>query len=153
MAEAKRAGALALSVLALAVQVAFAQEALWETANAAGMKAYQEGRYAEAETQFLAALKEAEKSGEEEDRRLATSLNNLANLYRAQGNYAQAEPLYRRALAFLTKAVGPDHPNVATALDNYTALLRKMGRDSEAEKMEARAQAIRAKHAKENPTK
>ncbi len=42
---------------------------------------------------------------------------------------------------------------VATTLESYAALLRKMNRDAEAEKMEARAQAIRARHAQENPPK
>ncbi len=36
----------------------------------------------------------------------ATSLNNLAELYRAQGKYEQAEPLYQRALAIRE---GPIH--------------------------------------------
>ncbi len=36
-------------------------------------------------------------------------------------------------------------------LENYADLLRKMGRNDEAERMDARAQAIRAKHAQENP--
>ena len=70
--------------LALAVQVAFAQEALWEKYMEAATKAYQEGRYAEAEKQLNAALKEAEEFGEQ-DPRLATSLNNLAELYRNPG--------------------------------------------------------------------
>ena len=29
---------------------------------------------------------------------MATSLNNLAELYRAQGRYAEAEPLFKRLL-------------------------------------------------------
>ena len=49
--------------------------------------------------------------------------------------------------------MGPEHPNVAQNLENYALLLRKMDRDAEAEKMEARAQAIRTKHAQENPPK
>ncbi len=36
----------------------------------------------------------------------ATSLNNLAELYKAMGDYAKAEPLYRRALAIREKALG-----------------------------------------------
>ena len=77
---------------------------------------------------------------------MATSLNNLAVLYRAQGKYAEAEPLYRRALAIKEKALGPEHPSVATVLANYAALLRKTNRDNEAAKLEACAKAIRAKH-------
>ena len=82
---------------------------------------------------------------------VAASLNNLAGLYDTQGKYAQAEPLYKRSLAISEKALGPEHPDVALSLKNYALLLRKMDRDAEAEKMEARAQAIRARHAQENP--
>ena len=121
-----------------------------EKSNAAGVKAYRQGLYAEAERQFKAALSEAERFGEQ-DRRFATSLNNLAELYRVQGKYVEAEPLYKRSLAIREKALGPEHPNVATSLKNYAVLLRKMDRDAEAKKMEARAKAIRAKHAQENP--
>ena len=39
---------LALSVLAIAVPAAFAQDTKWEKSTAAGMEAYQEGRYGEA---------------------------------------------------------------------------------------------------------
>ncbi len=84
---------------------------------------------------------------------LATDLNNLALLYYVHGKYAQAEPLYQRVLAILEKALGPDDPHVATVLENYAALLHKLNRDAEADKMEARANAIRAKHAEENPPK
>ena len=45
------------------------------------------------------------------------SLNNLAELYRAQGRYADAEPLYKRSLAIREKALGPDHPDVATVAE------------------------------------
>ncbi len=84
---------------------------------------------------------------------MAQSLHNLAVLYNAQGKYVEAEPLYQRALAIREKALGPEHPAVATVLENYAALLHKLNRDAEADKMEARAQAIRAKHAEENPPK
>ena len=77
----------------------------------------------------------------------------MASLYYHQGKYTEAEPLYERSLAILEKALGPEHPQVAQSLDNYAALLHKLNRDAEAEKMEARAQAIRAKHAQENPAK
>ncbi len=49
---------------------ASAQEILWETHNEEGNHSYQQGKYAEAEKQFLAALREAEKFGSA-DRRLA----------------------------------------------------------------------------------
>jgi tetratricopeptide (TPR) repeat protein len=83
---------------------------------------------------------------------VATSLDNLANLYYAQGKYAEAEPLYQRALGIREKALGPEHPNVATVLENYAVLLRQTGRESHATEMEARAKAIRARHASQRPS-
>ncbi len=118
----------------------------WERYNQAGMEAYQQGNYAEAEKQWLAALQEAENFGPE-DPRLATSLFALGSLYHAQGKYAEAEPLYQRSLAILEKALGPEHPNVANGLENYAGLLRQTGREDEAAEMEARAKAIREKNA------
>ena len=123
------------------------QGAKWESYITAAQQAYQQADYAEAEKQSEAALKEAEAF---DDVRLATSLNNLALLYKAQGRYAEAEPLYQRALAIREKALGPEPPDVATSLENYADLLRKTGRVSEATKMQARAKAIGAKQASDN---
>ncbi len=39
---------------------------------------------------------------------VATNLNNLAELYRAQGRYAEGEALQKRALAIREKALGPE---------------------------------------------
>ena len=68
-----------------------------------------------------------------------------------QGKHAQAVSLAQRALAIREKAYGPEHNAFALGLEYYASSLREMGRDAEAEKLEARAQAIRAKHAEENP--
>ncbi len=54
-------------------------------------------------------------------------------------------------MALKERALGLEHPEVATILDNYAVLLGKMNRKAEAEKAEAHAQAIRAKHAQDNP--
>ncbi len=121
-----------------------AQGDLWETYMAAATKAYQQGNYPEAEKQWAAALKEAEGFGPQ-DPRLATSLNNLAQVYRAQGRYAEAEPLYKRALAIQEKALGPDHPSVAKSLNNLAELYRAQGRYEEAELRYKRALAIMEK--------
>ena len=89
----------------------------------AGTEAYEQGNYTEAEKLFVAALKEAEKFGPQ-DPRLATSLNNLANLYNTQGKYGEADPLYKRSLEIWEKALGPDHPSVATSLENLNLRTR-----------------------------
>jgi tetratricopeptide (TPR) repeat protein len=74
---------------------------------------------------------------------VATTLNNLAGLYRTQGEYAKAEPLYKRSLAIWEKALGPDHPDVATILENLAALYRDTKRYRKAEPLEQRAARIR----------
>lgn len=76
---------------------------------------------------------------------VATSLNNLAALYRAQGDYAKAEPLYKRALAIREKALGPDHLDVANSLNNLADLFSTQANYAKAEPLCKRALAIREK--------
>src|SRR5712691_4310083 len=125
---------LGLWCLALWASPASPQEDLWKRDVAAGRHAYQEGRYAEAERLFQSAIKEAERFGPE-DPRVATTLNNLAELYRAQRKYAQAEPLYRRALAINEKTLGPAHPNVGATLHNLAGLYHAQGKYAQAESL------------------
>ncbi|MGQ3684570.1 MAG: tetratricopeptide repeat protein [Candidatus Loosdrechtia sp.] len=73
---------------------------------------------------------------------VATSLNNLASLYKAQDKYAQAEPLFKRALAIFEKSLGPDHPDVANCLTNLALLYRATQRGKDAAEFEQRAAAI-----------
>jgi tetratricopeptide (TPR) repeat protein len=112
-----------------------------------------QGKYAKAQPLVQRALATVEKALGPDHPDVATGFNNLAGLYRDQGRYAEAEPLYQRALAILEKALGPDHPDVATVLENYARLLREMKRGAAARELEARAQAIRAAHARNNPSK
>lgn len=117
--------------------------------NDTGTEAYEQGLYAEAEEQWLAALEETESFGPQ-DPRLTATRKNLADLYYAQGNYAEAAPLYRRSLEIAEKAFGAEHPNVATSIENYAALLGEMGREDEAADWEARAKAIRVRQAQQS---
>ncbi len=139
-----------LLCLALLPVQAHAQQTSWEQHMRAGVTAYQQGKYAEAEQHWKAGLEAAEALGTQ-DPRYATSLNNLALLNKAQGRYTEAEPLYKRALAIREESMGPEHPDVATSLENYVTLLQETGRSAEATKMEDRVKAIRAKHAQDNP--
>ncbi len=121
-----------------------AQGDLWETYMAAATKAYQQGNYPEAEKQLEAAVKEAEGFGPQ-DPRLATSLNNLAEVYRLEGRYGKAESLLKRGLAIREKALGPEHPDVAGSLNNLAALYDDQGKYAEAEPLVKRALAIAEK--------
>jgi tetratricopeptide (TPR) repeat protein len=74
---------------------------------------------------------------------LATSLNNLAGLYRSQGKWAEAEPLYDEALAIRRTLFG-DRPNndLAASLNNLAGLYRSQGKWAEAEPLYDEALAI-----------
>ena len=136
------AGVLCLALLS---PTTYAQDnTKLEKSMAAGVKAYRQGRYAEAERQFKAAISEAEKFGEQ-DTRFATSLEKLAEVYGAQGKYGEAEALFKRELAISEKALGSDHPNVALSLNNLAGLYRDQGNYAQAEPLYKRSLAIREK--------
>ena len=83
---------------------------------------YQAGRYPEATEIAKRSLSFAEKKFGPNHPLVAATLNNLAELYRAQGLYPEAEPLYQRSLAIREKALGPNHPHVgASATDGYVS--------------------------------
>jgi tetratricopeptide (TPR) repeat protein len=49
---------------------------------------------------------------------VATSLNNLASLYKSQGKYSQAEPLLLEALEICERRLGENHPHTVTVREN-----------------------------------
>ena len=55
---------------------------------------------------------------------VASSLNNLALLYKSQGRYSEAEPLYIEALAIAQQRLGANHPNTITIRENLEDLQR-----------------------------
>lgn len=124
--------------------LAHAQGIEWMKLNDEILSLYSQGRYDRAVLVAKKALEVAEKTVGSNHPSVATSLNNLAELYSAQGQYAQAEPLYKRALAINEKALGPDHPAVAQILENISQLYRKTGQEKAAEELEKRATVIRA---------
>ena len=65
----------------------------WEAHNQAGMTAYQEKNYPEAEKQFKTALAEAEKFSID-DWRLTLTLENLAEIYRLQSKFPPGFTLF-----------------------------------------------------------
>ncbi|MDA0265876.1 MAG: tetratricopeptide repeat protein, partial [Cyanobacteria bacterium] len=112
---------------------------------------YQAGRYGEAiplATEALAIYRE-----QLGDRHpfVATSLNNLAELYRAQGRYGEAEPRHLEALAIRRQQLGDGqgpvgdhrHPDVAQSLNNLAELYHDQGRYGEAEPLYLESLAIR----------
>ncbi len=104
---------------------------------------YKRAQYPQAEPLFKRALAIYKQQLGPEHPFTATSLNNLAGLYRAQGKYEQAEPLFKRALAIREQQLGPTHPDTALSLDNLAGLYQDQGKYVEAEPLYQRALAIR----------
>ena len=107
-----------------------------------GLVSITSGRYAEAENPLLQSLQIREKVLGPEHPDVATSMNNLAELYRSQGKYSEADLLYKRSLAIWEKVLGPKHPDVATSLNNLAELYRCRGKYSKAEPLYKRSLAI-----------
>ena len=118
------------------------QEQTWESAMTAGQQAVQQGNYAEAERIYQVAIKKAETYGLE-DRRVAVSVSQLAQLYAGQGKHVEAEPLYLQALQIYQAVYGERHADVAATLNNLGVLHRMYGQYAEAEPLLTRALAIK----------
>ena len=117
------------------------QRGSWKSYTKAGLKAYHQGNYPEAEKHLAAAVKEAEGFGPQ-DELLAASLQVLGLVYQDQGKYDEAELLNKRALAISEKAWGPEHSTVAAALNDLALLYNTQGKYAEAEPLHRRALAI-----------
>lgn len=113
--------------------------------NETGLALYKAGKYVEAEPLYQRSVAIWEKSLGKDHPYVATSLNNLASLYRTQGKYEQAEPLFIRSLAIRGKAYGKDHPSIANSLNNLAGLYSTQGKYEQAEPLYQRSLAIREK--------
>jgi tetratricopeptide (TPR) repeat protein len=99
-------------------------------------------RYSEAERVSRRALAIDQASLPPDHPKVATRLNNLAELLRVTNRLEEAEPLMRRALAIDETSYGPDHPEVAIRLNNLALLLKATNRLAEAEPLIHRALGI-----------
>jgi hypothetical protein len=57
----------------------------------------------------------------------ATSLNNMAEVYRETGRHGEAEPLYRQAVANFRATPGTSRPSDRTVWANYLLNQQKGG--------------------------
>src|SRR5213594_1201430 len=89
----------------------------WDTLIQEATDLFRAGKYDRAVAVAQKALQVAEQKVGPNHPDVATSLNNLAALYKTRGDYAKAEPLFQRALAIKEKTLGPNHPSVATSLN------------------------------------
>src|SRR5271166_2363714 len=116
---------IALLVLFLWILAGRASLADDEDPNALNQQVTQliaQGKYQEAIPIAERAVEVAKRLHGLEHPDMATSLNNLAELYQVMGEYAKAEPLYQEALRIWQKVLGPEHPDTATCLNNLAEL-------------------------------
>ena len=74
---------------------------------------------------------------------VATSLNNLAQLYVAQGRDSEAAPLLERSLAIQAKALDNEHPVLGRTLTLLAEVYRHLGREEDAFEAEVRKRLLR----------
>jgi tetratricopeptide (TPR) repeat protein len=106
---------------------------------------YGEGKFKEAIPLAEKVVVLTKRAKGDEDPDTATSLNNLAELYKETGDYAKAEPLLKEALEIRQKALGPQHADTATSLNNLGLLYQEMGNYAKAEPLFKEALEIRLK--------
>ena len=99
---------------------------------------FEQGKYSQAKALYEQSLTIREKILGKDHLDVATSLDNLASLYKNQADqqfdfylqakslYEQAEPLYKMSLVIREKALGKEHLDVAESLYNLAELYRSM---------------------------
>lgn len=127
-------------------------EVSWQSLNTELVKFYSAKRIKESEEIAQKALDFAKRKFGPNDARTATSINNLAELYRVQGNYKKAEVLYKQSLDIRKKILGKDHPDVSLSLNNLGAVYVSLKKFHEAEECFKQAiKIIEDKLGKTNP--
>lgn len=110
-----------------------------QQAYEAGMRAFHADDLETAAKQFEKALAIARERYGGDDPRLATDLNNLAEVYRLLGRFADAEKLYLEALELDRRRPVGNPTETATTLNNLALLYRAQKRFGEAEELYRRA--------------
>lgn len=111
-----------------------AQVASWDEITKAAQTADFQGRTAEAEKLYLAAVEKAEAFGPS-DSRLATSLESLGTFYFGRDRHAEAESVLQRAYQVGEKSEGLAPFLLQRIRRNLAAALQAEGKDREAEKL------------------
>ncbi len=115
--------------------------------NAAGILAKQQGDYARARALFETSLAHSQRIGDQ--RRMAASLNQLADLAIRRYDPAQAIPLFQQSVDLLRRLPEPSPPELAGALNNLAISLAEYGDYAQAEAIYA--ECLRMRRAIGNP--
>jgi tetratricopeptide (TPR) repeat protein len=121
----KPATAIACTLVLLIGASAGAQNS-WNTHTNAGEYSFARGDLDRAESEFKAALEIAQgfPAG---DRRLETSLENLARFYEHESDFDRAQPLYQLLLAAKEVRLGAENPALLSSLYAVARVSQPMG--------------------------
>lgn len=112
---------------------------------------YGRGDYEQALAKAIEARELARGALGAEHPEFATSLDNLAAVYKALGRYAEAEPLLEQAIKIRRKTLGENDPDYVASLNNLGGLYKTTGKYSEAEPLYRRAlEIVRSNIGEEN---
>ncbi|MBW4652444.1 MAG: tetratricopeptide repeat protein [Kaiparowitsia implicata GSE-PSE-MK54-09C] len=103
------------------------------------------GQYVEAKPLLQSALALRQKLLGETHPDVATSLNNLASLYKDQRQYGESELLYRQSLEIRQLLVGEENLDTATSLNDLAVVLKAIDKYKEAELLHLKALETRRK--------
>lgn len=133
-----------LPIILLVTSCTPSREAEWNTATTAGKQAVIAGNFREAVAQYNKAL-EAIRTVEPQDKRLADTMDQLAEAHVGAGDLNEAEQLYREVLPLQRQFYGSDSEQVANTLHNLGTLYQDVDRMDEAEASYKEALVMREK--------
>ena len=121
----KPATAIAFTLI-LIIGAGVGAQGSWSTHTSAGEYAFARGDVDRAESEFQSALEIAQgfPAG---DRRLETSLENLARLYEHESDFDRAQPLYQLLLAAKEHRLGAENPALLSSLYAVARVSQPMG--------------------------
>jgi tetratricopeptide (TPR) repeat protein len=111
---------------ATVVALAAGAQGSWTAHTNAGEYAFARGDLDRAESEFRAALEIAQRLPAA-DRRLETSLENLARLYEHESDFDRAQPLFQLLLAAKEHRLGADNPALLSSLYAVARVSQPMG--------------------------
>ena len=121
-----KSGTVIALTLVLLIGVSAGAQGSWTAHTNAGEYAFARGDLERAESEFRAALEIAQglPAG---DRRLETSLENLARLYEHESDFDRAQPLYQLLLAAKEVRLGTENPALLNSLYAVARVSQPMG--------------------------
>ncbi|KAF7169684.1 hypothetical protein CNMCM6106_004524 [Aspergillus hiratsukae] len=95
-----------------------------------------DGRYKEAEYQFLRVLNIQKQELGPEHPETLISMSNLASTYWSQGRWKEAEELEVEVLRLSKQVLGPEHPEALASMGSLASTYRKQGQWKDAEELQ-----------------